>query len=86
MSVKLTVAAAALALGVTTSASAMPLAKLDTAIANPPIEKAALVCNRWGRCWHRRWGWRPGYWAYGFGPRWYRPWHRHWGWRHRHWW
>jgi hypothetical protein len=84
MSVKLTVAAAAFALSVATSASAMPVAKLDGATSNPQIEKAALVCNRWGRCWHAGRFWPRGYWAYGFGPGWHR--HRPWVWRHRHWW
>jgi hypothetical protein len=31
---------------------------------------------RWGRHWHRHWGWHHRHWG------WRR---RHWGWRHRHW-
>lgn len=40
-------------------------------------EQARIVCNRWGRCWHRpnrwgpRWGWRHHGWR-----------GRHHGWRH----
>lgn len=73
---KLTVAAAALTMGLTVSAFAMPIQKLDTGITAPEVDQVRLVCNRWGRCWHVG-GWR--YRHYGWG-------HRHYGWhRHHHW-
>jgi hypothetical protein len=34
---------------------------------------------RWGRHWHRHWGWRRRHWGW---HRWHR---RHWGWHRRHW-
>jgi hypothetical protein len=71
---KFTLAAAALSLGIATSAAAMPLDKLSAAkTEGVQAEKTALVCNRWGRCWHT--GWR-GYRAYGYGRGWRH--HRHW--------
>jgi hypothetical protein len=66
-------AAAALAALGMTSASAMPAAGLNRAtneVAN--TEQVRLVCNEWGRCWHR-----PDYFYggpafyYGGGPRFY---------------
>jgi hypothetical protein len=83
--VKLTIAAAALATGFAVSASAMPVTKLGTEATAAPVEKTALVCNRWGHCWHT--GWHRGYAAYGYGGGWHRGWHHGWhgGWHHRHW-
>jgi hypothetical protein len=74
---KLTLAAATVSLGIATSAAAMPLDNLSAAkTEGVQAEKTALVCNRWGRCWHT--GWRRGYRAYGYGYGY--------GWRHhRHW-
>jgi hypothetical protein len=67
---KLTVAAAALTLGLAVSASAMPIQKLDTGITAPQVDQVRLVCNRWGRCWHvGGWGYRPG-WRYRRWRRW----------------
>jgi hypothetical protein len=61
---KLTVAAAALSLGVAVSASAMPIQKLDSGITAPQVDQVRLVCNRWGRCWRvGGWGYRRG-WGY----------------------
>jgi hypothetical protein len=78
--IKLTVAAAALAAGFAVSAQAMPVQKnLGTEVTGVQVEKARLVCNRWGRCWHVP-GWRRGFYAYGYYPGWRHRWH------HRHWW
>ncbi len=65
-----------------TGALAMPISNLGSVDIGPTAEKAAMVCNRWGRCW-----WRPGYYAYGYYP-YYRPrfygyYGPGWRWRHR---
>ena len=79
---KLTVAAATLAVGFSVSASAMPIQKLGTEATGAKVDQVRLVCNRWGRCWHVP-GWRRGYYSYGYYPGWrYHRWH-HW---HRGWW
>ena len=76
MNLKIMVAAAALAVGLTTTATAMPLDKLTGLSANTiETEQVRLVCNRWGRCW------RTGYRAYGYGYG--GGWRRH---HHRRWW
>jgi|KBSMisStandDraft_5_1062788.scaffolds.fasta_scaffold7445019_1 hypothetical protein len=76
--VKLTAAAAVMAVGFVMSASAMPVQKLGTEATGAQIDQVRLVCNRWGRCWHVG-GWRRGYYAYGWHPGWHRRWyHRHW--------
>lgn len=67
---KLTFAAAALALGIA-SASAMPVSNL-AGVAPSQTEDVRLVCNRWGRCWrtgpvyggYRAYGYRGGYRGY----------------------
>jgi hypothetical protein len=51
-----------------TSASAMPIAPMPSADNN--VEKARLVCNAWGRCWHTR---RYGYYGYYRPRRYYGP-------------
>jgi hypothetical protein len=67
---KLTVAAAALSVGLAVSASAMPIQKLDTGITAPQVDQVRLVCNRWGRCWHTGYyGYRRGYYGYARGWR-----------------
>jgi hypothetical protein len=78
MTLKLTIAAAALLVGLTTAAPAMPvnnLAGLKTD--GLEVEQVRLVCNRWGRCWHV-----PGraYGYYAWAPR--RHYHRY----YRRWW
>jgi hypothetical protein len=80
--VKTTVAAATLVLGIAASASAMPVQKkLGTEMTGAEVDQVRLVCNRWGRCWHT-YGWRRGYYSYGYHPGWrYHRWHR---W-HRRW-
>ena len=77
--VTLAIAAAALATGLTVSASAMPIQKLGTEATGVTVDQVRLVCNRWGRCWHVP-GWRRGYYGYGYRhPGWrYHRWHRHW--------
>jgi hypothetical protein len=67
---KLALVAGTLTGGVAGSASAMP-ADTFAGLKSEGVqaEKTALVCNRWGRCWHT------GYRAYGYG----------YGWHHRHW-
>ena len=78
---KLTVAAAALMMGIGLAipASAMPIQKLDTGVTTSEVDQVRLVCNRWGRCWHvggwgyRRYGW--GHRGYGWGGR---RWHHRW--------
>jgi hypothetical protein len=77
--VKLTIAAAGLAVGLAASASAMPVQKLGTEATGVQVDQVRLVCNRWGRCWHVP-GWRRGYFAYGGRPGWRHRWH------HRRWW
>ncbi len=61
----------------TAPAAAAPM--LDPGVAsttqNSNVEKARIVCNRWGRCWRR-----PNVW----GPRFYGGGWRHHGWRGRH--
>jgi hypothetical protein len=80
--ITLTVAAAALAVGFAVSAQAMPVQKnLGTETTGVQPEQVRLVCNRWGRCWHRP-GWRRGYYSYGYHPGWR---HRYYGYGHRHW-
>ena len=71
--IKLTFAAATLAIGLASSASAMPVSKLGTTdVGTAQVDQVRLVCNRWGRCWRTGGGWRGG------------GWHR--GWRgHRRW-
>jgi hypothetical protein len=79
--VRTTVAAATLLVGVAATASAMPVQQLGTGMTSAKVDQVRLVCNRWGRCWHT-YGWRRGYYSYGYYPRWrYQRWHR---W-HRHW-
>lgn len=86
-------AAAALAAVLSLGASANPAAamtgatptELGLATADSGVvQKAALVCGRWGcrRVWHRHWGWagpprRPLF-AFAPGPAW--GWNRPWGW------
>ena len=71
---KLTVAAATLAVGFTVSASAMPVSKLGTVDIGTQADQVRTVCNRWGRCW-----WVPGGYGYRYGYGYRR------GWHHRHW-
>jgi hypothetical protein len=68
------------------AAQAMPIGQLN-ADQSAKAENVALVCNQWGRCWHRPSFYR----SYGF----YRPapvvvvrpwWRRHHHWRHWHHW
>jgi hypothetical protein len=44
-------------------AAAFPVAPIGPTEAT--IEKAAVVCNQWGRCWRTG----PRYYRYGYGPR-----------------
>ena len=60
-------AAAALAIGATSAASAFPVAPLQEQAS--PVEQVRLVCNEWGRCWRTG----PRYYRYGYGPRYYGP-------------
>ena len=53
---------------------------IGTPVQASNIEKAAYVCNGWGRCW-----WRPNY-AYGYYARPYWGWRHGWRWRHWHHW
>jgi hypothetical protein len=71
---KLTVAAATLAVGFIASASAMPVSKLGTVDVATQADEVRTVCNRWGRCW-----WVPGGYGYRYGYGYRR------GWHHRHW-
>jgi hypothetical protein len=78
--IKLTLAAAALTIGIAASAAALPVAKLGAVeVDGIQADQVRLVCNRWGRCWHTgyRRHWRHHHWHH---HRWH---HRHW--RHRHW-
>ena len=73
---KLTLIAGTLMLGVAGSASAMPADTLaGVKSEGVQAEKTALVCNRWGRCWHTGYR-RYGYGAYGYGYGHHRHWHR----------
>jgi hypothetical protein len=63
------------------SASAMPAAPLGTHVqTNAPadVQNVRLVCNRFGRCWHRP-NFVPRVYGYGGGWRARHGWHRH-GW------
>ena len=60
--------AGAAVLSATTAAGAFPMAPIGST--ETLIEKAAIVCNDWGRCWRTG----PRYYRYGYyGPR------RYWG-------
>jgi hypothetical protein len=65
--IKLTLAAGTLAVGLATSASAMPMPNLGTVdVGAAQVDQVRLVCNRWGRCWRvggwgHRYGWRRGH-------------------------
>ena len=62
--IKLTLAAATLTVGLAASASALPIGKIGTVdVGGIQADQVRLVCNRWGRCWHTR-----GY-GYGYGYR-----------------
>ena len=71
---KIALAAAAL-LGLSSAATmAMPMSNLAATDAGVKADSVRLVCNAWGRCWHR-----PNYYrsyGYGYYPR-YR--YRHYG-------
>jgi len=74
--VRLTLAAATVTIGLTVSASAMPLPNLGTVDIGTQADQVRTVCNRWGRCW-----WVPGGYGYGYG---WRGGYRR-GWRGRRW-
>jgi hypothetical protein len=80
-----TLAAAAIAAGLTVAAPAKNAAAMQVATPGQlglaegagALEKTVLVCGPWG-CY-----WRPGYWG------WYRPYpypYPYWGWRRHYWW
>ncbi len=67
--------------GVALSAGAASAMPIGTPAKPSNVEKAAYVCNGWGRCW-----WRPNY-AYGYyHARPYWGWRHGWRWRHWHHW
>jgi hypothetical protein len=84
------------------TASAMPITVPSQVPQASDVQQTALVCNEWGRCWHRPiysdgyyhphfyggWGWHRG-WGYGW-HRWHHGWghwhHWHPGWRYWHHW
>jgi len=71
--IKLLVVAAALCGGLTaTAATAMPIAPVPAG-STANVEQVRLVCNAYGRCYHR------GYRAYAYYPR-----HHYWRHHHRH--
>jgi len=76
-SFKLLMGAAALCGGlIVTSASAMPIAPLDTA---SNVDQVRMVCNAYGRCW-----WRPNYYYGGYvAPRFYGGYGRGYGYGYR---
>ena len=59
---KLTLAAATLTVGLTISASAMPLSNLGTVDVGIQADQVRTVCNAYGRCW-----WVPGGYGYRYG-------------------
>lgn len=78
-SIKLVLAAGALAVGLSTAATAMPVDRLAGLKAgDAQAEQVRLVCNRWGRCWHVPSYRSYGYGAYGYGWRGYRHHYRRW--------